>query len=330
MIKDDELDWDNEKELLGALSEANLCSERSLNIIGRASQRLRRNKKFMLRAVKTYPSALVEAEPAMRRDKDIVRAAIRHDFELDGALQLESHMEKLDEPLCDDYEFIMSLVSYQPLALSFAGDRLQNNRHLVLAAVSRNHRSIKRASDELQRDPVVVLTALEAAIADAKRSKRRRFTLGFSFVEIERLLFNLCRPLRSDAPVLNCVLPKLWTLEDEQEKTECSREYFSAAALLRYKWEGVWLVSRLTDQVGWGGSDEIHRNILEFAALHHRFGVSRRISKYEEVINFLIENDLRLQRPLYRRWNTHCSESKIISAFSAMSTTNNGVSRRYV
>ena len=59
-----------------------------------------------------------------------------------------------------DINFIRTLITYQPLALRFIGDAWQNNREIVILAVSNDGLALQFAANEFKSDREIVLLSV--------------------------------------------------------------------------------------------------------------------------------------------------------------------------
>jgi hypothetical protein len=60
-----------------------------------------------------------------------------------------------------DINFIRTLITYQPLALRFVGDRWSNNKEIVILAVSNNGLCLEFAPIEFKSDREIVLLSVK-------------------------------------------------------------------------------------------------------------------------------------------------------------------------
>lgn len=93
------------------------------------SKELQKDREIVLAAVKTNAYALLYASDELRNDREVVLAAV-------------------DSYSCGNVR--------SGLALQFASVELRNNREIVLASVKSDRYAIKYASNELQRDPMIL------------------------------------------------------------------------------------------------------------------------------------------------------------------------------
>lgn len=123
-----------------------------------AAPMFRATKAFVLEALKTSWFALRFADERLRADKEVGLAAVSR-----GGLALEY----VAEALKDDQDVVLAAVRESALALQFASQRLRGDREIVTAALAtavaqRTSRVLAHASEELRRDPDLLLETLRA------------------------------------------------------------------------------------------------------------------------------------------------------------------------
>ena len=70
-------------------------------------------------------------------------------------------MRYASKELQNDREIVLIAVTQNGYVLKYASKELQNDREIVLDAVTQNGRALKYASKELQNDREIVLTAIQ-------------------------------------------------------------------------------------------------------------------------------------------------------------------------
>lgn len=239
------------------------------------------------------PYILTSANPEIKKDKDLVRMALTHEF---PSTYLGKYITKKDAHLCNDYSCLMSTVSIQPFILQYANDELKNDRKLVMTAIAGNFRAIGHASKTLQTDPSVVIFAMEVAMEENKKRERYVSELHPCFAEMNRILCVLCKNLaESGAPVLRQMLRKEGKCRQCLMKEKVPVNDFLVSVLLRSKLETLWLVSRLSNLSHWSGCQGVQRSIIEYADLTHGLDACKDVVIYDTVVKLLLANELRLR-----------------------------------
>jgi|GEM_PF-3992903 len=126
-----------QEELLSKIAEQDLGALRY------ASEELKADREFMLKAVGNHGRALEFASEDLRKDREVVLAAVAKNG---GALQFAS------EDLRGDREVVLKAVCKHGFALHYANTALRKDREVVLAAVMNHSPAFEYASEELKKD----------------------------------------------------------------------------------------------------------------------------------------------------------------------------------
>jgi heterodisulfide reductase subunit C len=132
------------------------------DFLEKASDHLKKDKKFILKAVKLNGRALEYADDSLKKDKDVVLAAIK-----------ESHFAiwEMDDSLRKNKEIILMAVKDYSEHLECADDSLRKDKKFILEAVNKNGFALEYTNNSLKKDKEVVLKALKAIRRDLKDSK---------------------------------------------------------------------------------------------------------------------------------------------------------------
>jgi hypothetical protein len=118
-----------------------------------AAPALRNDKQIILAAIRNYGGyALIHAPLCLRRDRDfIIHAVKQHPRVLDFCMS--EHRKNRD--------VVLAAVETCSFALTCTSEALRDDKELVLAAVYANGEALKHASKRLKRDRQVVLAAVK-------------------------------------------------------------------------------------------------------------------------------------------------------------------------
>ncbi|CAE8693050.1 unnamed protein product, partial [Polarella glacialis] len=111
---------------------------------------LRRDREFMLNAVRAAGSAITYASSSLLHDRSFMLAAMQANSSVLCYVPLHQSLRR-------DPEFMLPVVKVDGLALRFAHRVLRGDLDLVLAAVRADPGALRYASDELQDHPKVRL-----------------------------------------------------------------------------------------------------------------------------------------------------------------------------
>ena len=115
------------------------------------------DREVVLAAVSTTCHSFRHASVELRRDKEIVLAAVEHEPTVLGTLDAD-----IAAVLLNDREFASVVVEKHPCALKLFSDTLRGDRELVLRAITKTGDAIKFASEDLRADKALALVAIRA------------------------------------------------------------------------------------------------------------------------------------------------------------------------
>ena len=129
------------------------------------------NRELMIEAVKIDGSLLQYADDSLKKDKEVVLAAVSS-LSSNHEDQFEIYLEYADDSLKKDREVVLMAVKHNCSSLKYASKNLQADREIVLAAVKFEAKSgpvyqrgymLEYASDDLKADREIVLQAMKNA-----------------------------------------------------------------------------------------------------------------------------------------------------------------------
>jgi hypothetical protein len=118
------------------------------------------DKSHVLKAVIANGENLQFADPGLRKDREVVLAAVAH---FSGGFG--KALCFADEKLRDDLEIVMQAVSSDGRSLEFASSSLQKNRDIVFAAVRKSGGALKYADKTFWSEGDLVLIAMKSLLA---------------------------------------------------------------------------------------------------------------------------------------------------------------------
>ena len=114
--------------------------------------RCREDRSTVLKTVEhSGHRALAHADPALKKDRELVLAAVKQDGYALGFA---------DDTLRGTREIVMAAVKKDGPALKFADPELQNDRELVLTAIDQDGRALQHADPRLKKDRDIVIRAV--------------------------------------------------------------------------------------------------------------------------------------------------------------------------
>ena len=129
------------------------------------------NRELMIEAVKIDGSLLQYADDSLKKDKEVVLAAVSS-LSSNHEDSFEIYLEYADDSLKKDREVVLMAVKHNCSSLEYASKNLQADREIVLAAVKFEAKSgpvyqrgfmLEYASDDLKADREIVLQAMKNA-----------------------------------------------------------------------------------------------------------------------------------------------------------------------
>jgi lambda repressor-like predicted transcriptional regulator len=129
--------------------------QHDIDILHFASDRLKKNRKFMLSVVDKYGSrSLTYASQDLGDDPEFMLAAIQHDTECCDYVSIS-------DKLGDDPTFMLTVMQISVILLQDASKNLRKNREFMLAAVQQDGMALEFASKKLKNDREIVFAALQ-------------------------------------------------------------------------------------------------------------------------------------------------------------------------
>jgi heterodisulfide reductase subunit C len=142
------------------------------DFLEKASDHLKKDKKFILKAVKLNGRALEYVDDSLKKDKDVVLAAIKEShfaiWEMDDSLRknkeiilmavkdYSEHLECADDSLRKDKKFILEVVNKNGFALEYTNNSLKKDKEVVIAAIKENDKALQFAHKSLRKDPDIL------------------------------------------------------------------------------------------------------------------------------------------------------------------------------
>ena len=142
------------------------------DFLEKASDHLKKDKKFILKAVKINGLALEYADDSLKKDKEVVLAAMKENpramMDADDSLMTDKELvlmgfncdvELLDfaaDSLKKDRKFILQLVKKDGFALVYTNNSLKKDKEVVIAAIKENDKALQFAHKSLWKDPDIL------------------------------------------------------------------------------------------------------------------------------------------------------------------------------
>ena len=142
------------------------------DFLEKASDHLKKDKKFILKAVKINGLALEYADDSLKKDKEVVLAAMKENpwamMDADDSLMTDKELvlmgfncdvELLDfaaDSLKKDRKFILQLVKKDGFALVYTNNSLKKDKEVVIAAIKENDKALQFAHKSLRKDPDIL------------------------------------------------------------------------------------------------------------------------------------------------------------------------------
>ena len=112
-----------------------------------ASDHLKKDKKFILKAVKLNGLALEYADDSLRKDKEVVLAAMKEN---------PRAIYDADDSLMTDKEIILIGFNYSSELLECAADTLKKDKKFILQLVKKDGDALEFADESLKKDPDIL------------------------------------------------------------------------------------------------------------------------------------------------------------------------------
>ena len=112
-----------------------------------ARDHLKKDKKFILKAVKLNGLALEYADDSLKKDKEVVLAAMKEN---------PRAMMDADDSLMTDKEVVLMGFNYDVELLDFAADSLKKDRKFILQLVKKDSDAFEFADESLKKDPDIL------------------------------------------------------------------------------------------------------------------------------------------------------------------------------
>ena len=142
------------------------------DFLEKASDHIKKDKKFILKAVKLNGLALEYADDSLKKDKEVVLAAMKENpramMDADDSLMTDKEVvlmgfnydvELLDfaaDSLKKDRKFILQLVKKDGFALVYTNNSLKKDKEVVIAAIKENDKALQFAHKSLRKDPDIL------------------------------------------------------------------------------------------------------------------------------------------------------------------------------
>ena len=117
------------------------------DFLEKASDHLKKDKKFILKAVKINGLALEYADDSLKKDKEVVLAAMKEN---------PRAMMDADDSLMTDKEVVLMGFNYDVELLDFAADSLKKDRKFILQLVKKDSDAFEFADESLKKDPDIL------------------------------------------------------------------------------------------------------------------------------------------------------------------------------
>lgn len=210
---------DEKEQLLEAIG----YNAHSATTLKFASEELRNDKDFVLKAIRRNEYALRYASERLRDNKDFILEAVK---------QSGFNLKYASERLKHDKEIILTAVKKNSYALEYAPKRLRDDREFILEAVKNNGLALKYASEELKDDKEVVLEAVKdngLALKFAPERLRDNEEVVLEAVkESGDALHYASERLRDDKEVvLTAVKYSGWALEYASDRLKNDKDFIS-------------------------------------------------------------------------------------------------------
>lgn len=162
------------------LSNKAYIIEYSKSLFKKADKSLKKDKEFVIKVLKKEPRALEFVDKSLLKDREVILTAIRQegwllrfaDINLKAdrelvkiALESNGRLSEIDLSLRDDPEILkiakdMMLSNQDGHYLRFAGNHLNNDKDIVLRAVTENWVELEYAGQQAKDNKEIVLTAI--------------------------------------------------------------------------------------------------------------------------------------------------------------------------
>ena len=162
-----------------------------------ASEIFKKDKEFILEAVKLNGRALEYADDSLKKDKKIVLEAVK-----------ENHYAiwEMDESLDKNKEIILMAVKDYSEHLECANDSLRKDKNFILQVVNINGYALRYVGDKFKKDKEVVLKAVKAIKRDITYSKTfKKYVVEFkgeTFTKPHVILKIMDKSLKKDPDIL--------------------------------------------------------------------------------------------------------------------------------
>jgi len=117
------------------------------SFLEKASDHLKKDKKFILKAVKLNGLALEYADDSLRKDKEVVLAAMKEN---------PRAIYDADDSLMTDKEIILIGFNYSSELLECAADTLKKDKKFILQLVKKDGDALEFADESLKKDPDIL------------------------------------------------------------------------------------------------------------------------------------------------------------------------------
>ncbi len=174
-----------------------------------ADESLQKDRVFVLDSVRQNSSMLSLVDASFKRDREIVLTAVR---------QSGSALQFADESFRNDRDIVLAAAQQDSAAFQYAGESLRKDRSFVLEAVKRDASALQFADVSLKRDREIVLAAVSSRgwafqYADDSLKKDRVFVLEAVKRDASALQFADAALKRDREIVLAAVSSRGWAFQ---------------------------------------------------------------------------------------------------------------------
>jgi len=128
-----------------------LCSVNANgNNLRNTSMRFKDDEDVVIAAIKDRAESILYASERVKKNKKILLMAIKKNPKLFKLLTVSQ------EKLRNDKDFVLSVIKIDAMLLEFASEKLRDDKHIVFSAIKRDSPSIRYASSRLRKDSTVI------------------------------------------------------------------------------------------------------------------------------------------------------------------------------
>ena len=120
------------------------------NKLRNASMRFKDDEDVVITAIKDRAESILYASERIKKNKKILLMAIKKNPKLFKLLTVSQ------EKLRNDKDFVLSVIKIDAMLLEFASEKLRDDKHIIFSAIKRDSSSIRYASSRLRKDSTVI------------------------------------------------------------------------------------------------------------------------------------------------------------------------------